>query len=120
MHEFSVASGILETALSEAEKHKAKKIKKITIEVGQLSMISIEQLRFALDALKEDTIASKAEMDIRRMPARIRCDIGHESEISLKEPIFHSLQKLKCPKCGEKAEISGGRDCYIKELIAED
>jgi hydrogenase nickel incorporation protein HypA/HybF len=120
MHEFAIASGIMETALSEAEKHKAKTVKKIVVEIGQLSMVGLEQVKFSLDILKEGTIAAKAEIEIVKTPVKLKCGQGHKTEKFLKEPLYASIRGVKCAKCKKKAEIVGGRECQIKEIEIDD
>jgi hydrogenase nickel incorporation protein HypA/HybF len=120
MHEFSVASGIMDSVLEEAEKHGAKKVTKIVLEIGQLSMISVEQLVFALEILSEGTLAEGAEVDCRVLPLKIECDKKHVSEIMPEKRDVYSLtKKLKCPVCGDAAKPLGGRECMIKEITAE-
>lgn len=120
MHEFSIASGILENVIKEAEKHHAKKVTGITLQIGRLSMISPEQLCFALEILSEKTIAEGAKLDIETLPLEVKCESGHKSRI---EPIGKSLYRMimnvRCPACGKKADICGGRECIIKEINAE-
>jgi hydrogenase nickel incorporation protein HypA/HybF len=120
MHEFAIASGIMDTVLSEAEKHKAKKVKKMVIEIGQLSMVGLEQVKFSLDVLKEGTIAAEADIEIIKTPVKLKCKQGHKTEKFLKEPLFASIREVKCSKCKKKAEIVGGRECQIKEIEIDD
>ena len=82
-------------------------------------MTSLEQLKFSLDILKEGTMAEKAVMEIIPTPVKMKCEKGHITEEFLKEPLFHSIQKIKCKKCGQKPEITGGRECRIKEIEVE-
>jgi hydrogenase nickel incorporation protein HypA/HybF len=120
MHEFSVASGIVDSVLEEAEKHGAKKVTKIVLEIGQLSMISVDQLVFALEILIEGTAAEGAKIDCRVLPLKIECDKKHASEITPEKKDMYSLtHRLKCPVCGEPAKPIGGRECMIKEITAE-
>lgn len=109
----------MEVVLSVAAKNKAEKISRITVEVGQLSMVSIDQLRFSLDILKEDTIASKAEIEVIAVPVKMRCVRGHITESFLDGLLFNALQKAKCSICGDSVEIIGGRECYVKEIEVE-
>lgn len=120
MHEFSVASGIVESVLEEAKKHGAEKVTKIILEIGQLSMISVDQLVFALEILVEGTAAGGAEFECRILPLKIECGKKHVSEIpSEKKDVYSLTKRLKCPVCGEPAKPIGGRECMIKEITAE-
>jgi len=120
MHEFSVAEGIVESVVAEAGKHGVSKVTVIVLGIGQLSMISIEQLVFALGILSEGTIAEGAEIDCRILPLGIECENRHMSEILSGEKDMYSLIcRLKCPVCGGSARPIGGRECVIKEIRAE-
>ncbi len=120
MHEFSVASGIVESVLVESKKHGAEKVTKIVLEIGQLSMISVDQLVFALEILIEGTAAQGAKVECRILPLKIECQKKHVSEIMPEKKDVYSLtRRLKCPVCGEVAKPLGGRECMIKEITAE-
>ncbi len=119
MHEFFVASGIMETVLEEAKKHGAGKVSKIVLEIGPLSMISVEQLEFALDILSEGTIACGAAIECRITPVTLKCENNHVNVVAPAKLDFFSLTRIPCPACGAKTRPVGGRDCMIKEISAE-
>ena len=120
MHEFSVAGGIIDSVLAEAEKHGAKKVTRIVLEIGQLSMISVDQLTFALEILAEGTAAEGAKIECFILPLKIECEKKHVKELLPEKTDMYSLTKrLKCPVCGEPAKPLGGRECMIKEITAE-
>jgi hydrogenase nickel incorporation protein HypA/HybF len=120
MHEFSVASGIVDSVLDEAKKHGVSKVTKIALEIGQLSMISVDQLVFALEILIEGTAADGAKIDCRILPLKIECGNKHASDLMPEKKDMYSLtRRLKCPVCGEAAKPIGGRECMIKEITAE-
>jgi len=120
MHEFSIASGILETVIEEAKKHNAEKVKKIFLETGKLSMLSSEQLAFALQILSEGTMAEGAEIHIKVRPLVIKCERGHVNKVEAEgHSLYSMLQKLTCPDCGGEVDLIGGKECMIKEINAE-
>jgi hydrogenase nickel insertion protein HypA len=120
MHEFSLADSILSVALKEAEKHKAKKIKRMEVDVGELSMASIEQLTFALKCLAVDTIADGMAVKLKAVPAKFACEKGHVSRIKLKGPdVYLALATLRCPKCDGTLSAVGGKECVLKRIVAE-
>ncbi len=73
MHELSMAQGILDSVLENAEKNNAKQVTQVVIEIGRLAMLNPEQVRFMLGVLNEDTIAANAEFVIEEIPAQIKC-----------------------------------------------
>ncbi len=120
MHEYGMARDILDNVLREAGKHNANAVKEITLDVGPLTMVNPEQLVFCLKTVSKDTITEDMKINLNMLPVEIRCRNNHETEI--KEEItnvFEFITKLKCPVCGEKAEIIGGKELILKEIIAE-
>ncbi len=110
----------MDSVLEEAKKHGAEKVTKIVLEIGQLSMISVDQLVFALEILSEGTLAEGAGIECRVLPLKIECEKNHVSEIMPEKRDIYSLTKrLKCPICGDSAKPVGGRECMIKEITAE-
>jgi len=51
MHELSMAQAIVDTIMEAAEKNNAEEILEVTIEIGMLTMLNSEQLKFLLDVL---------------------------------------------------------------------
>ena len=123
MHELSLSVSIINTVLKAAKEHNAKKIVEINVEIGDLTVVSEDRLRFALEITSKDTIAEDAKINIARMPGRIRCQkCGYEGESPPIEddPLQHLIMSsLKCPKCGEThTEIIGGREMGVKDIVA--
>ncbi len=121
MHEFSTMQNILNTILDEAYKYKAKKINKIVIEIGELTFLAEEQLKFAFEILKEGTIFENAELIIKKLDAKIRCKCGYEGKVkyAIKEDFHLYFPILKCPICGGEVEIIKGRECLVKKVEME-
>jgi len=121
MHEFSTMQAVLESVLSAAKLHNAERVLEINLEIGELTFLNPEQLRFAFSILSEGTIAEKANLRIKRVRPRIKCaNCGYEGYVKYEGPEHHSLDiplQLKCMKCGStKVEITRGRECNVKNL----
>ncbi|MDP1552847.1 MAG: hydrogenase/urease maturation nickel metallochaperone HypA, partial [Methanobacteriaceae archaeon] len=56
MHELSMADAIVKTVIESAEKNDAIEVLEVTVELGQMTMLNPEQIKFMLDVLSEDTI----------------------------------------------------------------
>ena len=127
MHEFSVATDIIENAIEEAKKHNATRIKKITLEIGKLAMINPDQMKFALELLSGETIAEGADIILKVLPLRVKCAKKHINEIDeldiekddLYARLYTIANELRCPECNGKVKIIGGRECTLKRIVAE-
>lgn len=121
MHEFSTMQNIVSVVIDEAKKMGAKEINKVIIEVGELTFLGEEQMKFAFDLLKEGTIAENAELVIRKTKAKIKCKCGYEGEIRyMEKDEFHIIFPIiNCPVCGGEAEILEGRECRVKSMEVE-
>lgn len=121
MHEFSTMQEIVNAILDEAKKHNASEISKVILEIGELTFLGEEQLKFAFDILKEGTIMENADIVIKKVRAKIKCRCGYEGNVKygLKEEFHIIFPILKCPLCGEDVEIVRGRECFIKSVEME-
>ncbi len=121
MHEYAMMRNVLETVLNAAKPHNAEKILEISLEVGELTFLKLEELKFAFSIVSKGTIAEKARLRIRRIKTRIKCaNCGYEGYTKYEGPEHHSLDiplQLKCIKCGStKVEITSGKECNVKNV----
>ena len=121
MHEFSTMSQIASAILEEGRKHNASYITKVILEIGELTFLGEEQLRFAFDLLKKGTMLEKAELEIQKKGIKVRCSCGYEGGIEYEEKEeFHFLiPLLRCPRCNKEVEIIEGRECIVKSVQME-
>jgi len=138
MHETSIALSIL-AAVEDAFKETpgAKRVTKIRLQVGMLSLVDPEALRFALQVVSRDTPAEGAEIEIEMVKPRFRCNrCGYEWEprdediekIS-QDPQLSTLvhinpdvvaQYLTCPRCGSNdVEIIRGKGVILHSIDIE-
>jgi len=105
--------------LTEAEKEHAVKVIEVEVEIGDLTFLGLEQVRFAYKILTDKTIAKNSKLTIKQIPGRGRCDsCGYDGALSyLDDPQFHlSIPTFSCPRCGKPLSISAGRECIIKRI----
>ncbi|NHJ83884.1 MAG: hydrogenase maturation nickel metallochaperone HypA [Asgard group archaeon] len=125
MHEFSTAVGIVDTVTTVAIQHKAKKIKKVELVVGEFSMLNHDQLKFSFEIASEGTLAEGAELIIEAQRGEIECqDCKYKGVIEKQQDVDHFIVDLvnifECPKCkSNNTKISGGRDIYVKNIEVE-
>lgn len=73
MHEWSLASGIIETITDESSKRNATAVKQVDILVGEISQIEVPILKDALENLKAGTILDGSEISIAVENTKLRC-----------------------------------------------
>ena len=110
MHELSLCESILNSLQESAREHKFERVKRVVLEIGKLSTVEIEAMRFAFDAVKRSTLAEDAQLEIVELPGRARClTCNIETQV---EQRFDP-----CPKCGEfDLQLIQGDELKIKEL----
>ena len=109
MHELGVASEILEVALSEADRHAAKKVTSIRLRVGVLRGIEPENLSFLFGHLARGTPAEGASLEIVEEPIRVECPACGASEAR--------TFTYECPRCNRSGvSVTGGDSLRILSL----
>jgi hydrogenase nickel incorporation protein HypA/HybF len=119
MHEFARASEIVEAVLLEAEKQHAQEVMEVEVEIGDLTVLGIEQIRFAYEILTDKTIAKDSKLTIRQIPGRGKCDgCGYDGPLSYldDEQCHMIIPTFNCPQCGKPLSISAGRECIISRI----
>lgn len=109
----SVALSIVEIAEREARKEKADNIKSIELEIGQLSGVVIDALKFAMDSAVKNTMLQHSNVHIHFIPGLCQCEVcKHKFESS---EIF-SL----CDHCGSAdINVLKGNELRVKALVIE-
>lgn len=108
--------------MTEATKQHAAKVIEVEVEIGDLTFLGLEQVRFAYKVLTDKTIASNSKLTITQIPGRGKCgSCGYDGPLSyLDDPQFHlAIPTFNCPRCGKPLSISAGRECIIKRIRIE-
>lgn len=120
MHELSMAQAIVDTVLDAAKKNNAEEIVEVTIEIGKLTMLNPEQLKFLLDVIVEDTLLENADIIIEDVPVEIDCRNCEFEGLANTDDSDHYLALVLCPQCGERnVEVLKGRECNVKTIKIE-
>ena len=111
MHEVSIAANIIKIAEEELKKHHGKVINKLHLEVGTLSGVVVESLRFALEVAGDNSILKHSEIQIDEIPARAKC---RSCQCEFEATDFYVV----CPKCQDiQLDFLGGRELLIKSIV---
>ncbi len=106
MHELGITQDIVEVACDRAE---GRRVRRIVLEIGKLSGVLPDAIRFCFDLCCEGTIAEGAALEIEEPPGRVRCR-GCGEEFTIDRPF------ARC-SCGETDLIwLGGEELKIKEM----
>jgi len=107
MHELSIATAVLNTALGHAED---RPVEVVAMRVGSLREVVPESLRFYWGVVARDTVCEDARLEIDEIDARLQCeDCGREWE-----PL---IATFRCPDCASAhATIAAGEELEIEYL----
>ena len=120
MHELSIASRLLDRALSAAADHGAETVDELTIALGRATHVNPDQLRFCLETAADGTPAADATFSIERIPPRARCDCGWTGEPDRLESTITYAPNVRCPDCGGRATLVEGRECRLRSIGIPD
>lgn len=74
MHEISIVKSIVDIVIESASEHKINKVSKIVLKIGELSGVNEDNIRFAFDAMKIDSIMESAELEILKVEGKGFCN----------------------------------------------
>ena len=112
MHELSVASAVLDTALRHAED---RRVLVVSLRIGHLRQVIPDSLAFYWDIVTRDTAAVGARLDLVVVPARLRCGgCGTEWDMD-------GTPEFRCPRCtvGE-VEVIAGDELEVDSIEVEE
>lgn len=114
MHELAVTESLLKISLEYAEKATAKQISALNIVIGELSSMVDDSIQFYWETIAKDTIAEKAVLNFRRVPAELQCMTCFMK--------YHPAEKeLVCPRCGGVgAKILAGEEFFLETIDVEN
>lgn len=110
MHELTICDELLRLLDRERRQRGFAKVMRLRLEIGQLSCLDPEALRFAFGIVTRETFLADAELEIERPPGRAKCpDCGAEVAVtSHLDP---------CPACGGmRLDVSGGDQMRLIEM----
>lgn len=113
MHELSLTEKFLKLVLDTAQQHKARKVTRIKLEIGDLSGIVAEAVTAYFELLARDTIAAGAKLQFRRIPAGLYCP-------NCQQEFTKAAEDFLCPVCKQLGRLTGnGHDCRVTRIEVE-
>lgn len=106
MHELGLTRSIVAIV---AEHAGSRRVRRVTLEIGRLSAVMPEAIRFCFDVCARGTPLEGAELEIRMIPGRARCrECGAEFELD--------LPYGRCACGSARIALVDGDDLRIKEM----
>jgi len=113
MHELTIAENI-KNIIQESLGERKARVTRINLQIGKLSTIVPDSLRFCFEFAAKNTPAESAFLNIEEIPVRCRCG-KCGVEFSIEKPSFY------CPNCGSaEVELVSGRELFIKSIEIEE
>lgn len=110
MHEMSLAEGIVQIVESTARANSAQEVRAVWLELGALSHVELEALRFSFEVVKRGTVAEGARLEVISTPGQAWCmPCGVAVDLArLGDP---------CPNCGSyQLQVTQGEEMRVKEI----
>lgn len=111
MHELSLSSAIIATAVKHAE---GRPVSVVNLRVGRLRQVVPDTLEFYFDFVARGTVCEGARLEQEAIDARLRCNpCGEEWSIDI--PAF------RCPTCGgSDVIVATGNEFEVESIEIEE
>jgi hydrogenase nickel incorporation protein HypA/HybF len=110
MHEMSLCEGILQVLEQQAVQQKFSSIKTVWLEIGKLSSVEPDAMRFGFDVVMQGSLAEHAKLEIIEVDGQAWC-FQCEKNVTIEQ------RYDECPLCGAyQLQINDGEQMRIKEL----
>jgi hydrogenase nickel incorporation protein HypA/HybF len=106
MHELSIANAIVEAC---AQRAVGSRVIRVRVEIGKLSCVLPDAVRFSFDVCAKDTVVEGAALEIIETPGRAQCD-DCGSEVAL-------IRLGACGYCGgTHLRVIAGEELKVREM----
>ena len=106
MHELSIAHSVVEIC---AEQAHGARVRRVTLEIGRLSAVLPEAIRFCFDVCAKDTVVEGAALEIVEMPGQARC-LACGAALDVEVPFG------QCACGSENLELISGQQLKIRQM----
>jgi len=113
MHEMALAEGVLQLVEDTARRENALRVKLVVLEIGRLSSVEPEALRFCFEAVSSGGIAQGAALEVIDVAGSGWC-LACAATVPMDE-LYGA-----CPTCGShQLQATGGTEMRVKEIEIE-
>ncbi|MDF0521107.1 hydrogenase maturation nickel metallochaperone HypA [Bradyrhizobium yuanmingense] len=110
MHEMALCEGIMEIVEEEARRRSFSKVRTVCVEIGALSHVDAEAMKFCFPVVAVRTIADGAVLEIVELPGVAWC-------MACSRSVEIAQRYAPCPCCGSyKLQVTAGEKMRLKEL----
>ena len=113
MHEISLCEGVLQVLQESAENQGFTQVKTVWLEIGALSGVELDAMRFGFDVVTKGSLADKAKLEIIEISGQAWC-------MQCAETVPVKQRFDQCPNCQSyQLQVVAGDQMRIKELEVE-
>ena len=113
MHEMSLCESILDILEQQAKEQHYRKVSTVWLEIGSLSCVEPDAMRFCFTAVMQGSLAEQARLEIIPVQGQAWCSVCN------KNVLIEERYDI-CPDCdGIELQINDGEQMRIKELEVE-
>jgi len=113
MHEMSLAVNVMQIIEESALTQNFRRVRIVVLEIGKLSAVEPDAIRFCFDVVTRGTLAEDAQLQIIDCPGTGAC-LACGAEVEMQE------QFGLCPSCGSsRLKITSGNQIRVKDLVVE-
>ncbi len=110
MHEMALCEGVIDIIETEARRQSFSRVTTVWLEIGALSQVEPEAMRFCFDVVAARSVAADAKLEIIRPPGTAWC-------MSCVKSVTVEQRYDPCPCCGGyQLQITAGDEMRVKEL----
>lgn len=110
MHEMALCEGVIGIIEAEAQRQSFSKVTTVWLEIGALSQVEPDAMRFCFDVVAAHSVAAAAKLEIIQSPGAAWC-------MTCIKTVTVERRYDPCPCCGGyQLQITGGEEMRVKEL----
>src|SRR5205823_2737222 len=114
MHELSIAMGIVDAAMDEAQR-RGVQVSAVHLRLGALSGVVRDALLFSYEMACQDTPLQGSRLIVEDVPVTIFCPACKENRV------LSSMQSFTCPECGTPTmDVRRGKELEVFALEVQE
>lgn len=113
MHEMSLAESVREIVEDTARANGARRVAAVRLEIGKLSQVEVEAMRFAFDVVMRGSLAETARLEIIESDGTAWC-------MQCSQAVVITQRGETCAHCGSyQLQVTGGERMRVMDIEIE-